>query len=187
MLAPVIPSVKDTIENEEVYVAQSPDLTGYYPVNPPINKTLNGSFVYFYGGAEGLSDVVKQMELNYQNGLLQGEMKIYTNDGNLYCEGQFTDNKKSGQWKFFRSNGMLAETGIYDPLKDTSFTKCDKLIEPFLIPSYFEYNIDTGSSWEITSAHIIPLLNVGFNRADGRTGTWKIYNENGELMEEVNY
>ena len=187
MLAPVIPFVADAQENETYVVVQSPDLSGSYPIEIPINKNLNGSFVYHYGSMDDLSDGAVQLEVTYVNGLLEGDIKIYTNDGKIYCEGQYSANKKSGTWTYYTSKGAVKETGKYDPKADSSFMKTDHMIEPFLTPSYFEYGIDTSTVEEMRSARIIPLLNVGYNKEEGRKGIWKIYNEEGKLIEKRSY
>lgn len=188
MLSPVIPYFTEGEEKKQVhFVAQSPDHSGHYPVNPSINTDLNGSFVYYYGNLDELVDGLIQIELNYSQGLLEGPVKIFTNDGNVYCEGQYASNKKTGKWKFYSSNGIVLETGDYEPSSDKSFEVCDRMIEPFLTPSYTEYEIDTEAYWEVKSAHIIPLLNVGYNRETGRVGNWFFYNDSGALIDEKKY
>lgn len=186
MLTPVIPKLSDA-HDDITYVAQSPDLSGYYPVEFDIDPNLNGLIVYYYGDADDLADNAIQLEANYKNGLLEGEVKVYTNDGNIYCQGQYTKNKKSGTWKFFGTGGIVLETGEYDPKSDSSFKKSDPLIEPFLTPSYFDYGIDTAAQWELKSAQIIPLLNVGYFKNEGRTGAWTFYNEAGKIVLEKTY
>ena len=186
MLAPVIPNITEAHE-DITYVAQSPNLSGYYPVAFEIDPTLSGLIVYYYGDAENPTDNAIQMEANYEKGVLNGEVKVYTNDGHLYCQGQYLNNKKTGLWKFFGTNGILLESGEYDAKKDNSFKKSDPLIEPFLTPSYFEYGFDTATDDDIKSANIIPLLNVGYHKNEGRTGLWKFYNEAGEIVLEKSY
>ncbi|MBD3636347.1 MAG: hypothetical protein HUJ25_03320 [Crocinitomicaceae bacterium] len=187
MLTPVIPSKFKLDEDKHKFVAQSPDFSNYYPVKPRVDKSLNGKITYFYNTPEDLAESAIQMEATYINGVLHGPISIWSNDGNLYCTGTYQNNKKSGEWTFYFDDGSINEKGHYDPELDKSFLKYDNLVEPFLTPSYFEYGIDTASYRELKSAGIIPLLNIGFNKKVGRTGTWRLYNQEGDVISEKQY
>ena len=158
MLAPVIPAISLSEEESNDYyvIAQSPNFTGTH-LQSDINSKLNGRIEYYYGSHEDAFDSGDlQMIAHYKNGILEGDVQIWNNEGELYCEGQFVNNKKSGNWKFYHKNGMLKEEGVYNQQFDCSFIKFDNYVEPFITPDFFRFGSATLS--EIQSAHVIPLL-----------------------------
>ena len=51
------------------------------------------------------------------NGKEEGEMKEYDESGNVIAEGQYTDGKQQGDWKF-KMNGYTAEGKYVDGKED---------------------------------------------------------------------
>jgi antitoxin component YwqK of YwqJK toxin-antitoxin module len=69
-------------------------------------KVLNG-YIYNDNGVkigEGIID---------EAGNKTGKWKEFTQEGDLFAEGQYNDNRRSGAWKFYNSGKKVEQTGSY--------------------------------------------------------------------------
>ena len=42
-----------------------------------------------------------------------GTFKVHFKNGQVSCQGEFTDGQKSGTWKYFLNNGQMQSSGRY--------------------------------------------------------------------------
>ncbi len=55
-----------------------------------------------------------EVRLNQQNGILNGSYMSFYDNGNRKVEGQFEQNKRSGEWKFYDEEGELIVKRNYE-------------------------------------------------------------------------
>jgi len=120
------------------------------------NNQLNGERRLY-------NDSTKQLIIieNYKNNNFEGEYLSYHLNGVLKQKGQYLDNKMSGLWNYYYTDGSLKET------------------------VHFENNTENGP---YKAYHENGQLKAeGQYENEKRQGTWKVYHPNGVLEEAANY
>ncbi len=108
----------------------------------------------------------------YVDGMKQGEFEIYhitTNNGKPSAKGYFKDDKMTGEWKYYHSNGSLFSEGIYENGQKQGVWIDYKSYDGKKLPHGFKLREG-------------PFLN------DKEHGTWSYYNDRtGKLMKKVTF
>jgi antitoxin component YwqK of YwqJK toxin-antitoxin module len=142
----------------------------------PDGKVIN-AFRYNDNGAllsEGIVD---------EGGNSNGKWKDFYPDGKIMAEGQYTDNRRSGQWKFYNISSKVVQTGNFNAGRpdglwkwyydDGSLLREEEYFQGEREGGYTEYSPDG------------KVISQGEYVAGERNGPWK-YNS-GDYTEEGNY
>jgi uncharacterized protein len=70
-------------------------------------KVLNG-YIYNDTGVKIAEGVINEA------GNKNGKWKEYSQEGKLFAEGQYNDNRRIGAWKYYNSEGKVEQTGSYN-------------------------------------------------------------------------
>lgn len=98
---------------------------------------------------------------NYRNGQYEGPFKAYADDGKLEQEGQYTANEMSGEWKTYYPGGQLKETVT------------------------FANNLENGPFKEYYPTGILKAEG-SYSNGDNEDGELKEYLEDGSLFRTAN-
>jgi uncharacterized protein len=118
------------LQTEAVEIQKLQTEKMYYP-----DGTIQSVTLYRNGVKEGISreyaeDGTLERALDYQNGVVVGEglvvedgskngpWKEFYKDGVLKAEGNYTNDTKTGLWKYYHPNGQLEQIGKYNAAGD---------------------------------------------------------------------
>jgi antitoxin component YwqK of YwqJK toxin-antitoxin module len=140
-----------------------------------------------------------------EDGVRNGEWKLYFNTGELKAEGKYVDGIKVGKWTYYHKNGKVEQTGVYDKqgrprgewvwyypsgniLREEAYL--DGLLDG-LTSEYSEEGIVIAEGEFIEGEEEGPwIYQYGDHREEGnysygmRNGVWKYYTSEGQLMFE---
>ncbi len=99
-----------------------------YLIDIPAPKDYTGKWIQWY--PTGWKGDIKR-EINYKNGILDGELKLYRRDGTKLAEKIYVNGKLDGKITFYHTNGRMRWTGCiaHDAL-DGRFRSWDKSGRP---------------------------------------------------------
>lgn len=125
-------------------------------------------------------------ELEYKHGILNGKAQWRHFDGNIIIEGDFTDNKRTGEWKWFWPNEELQ---AYGTMVDSTFHGMwNYYHDDGTKDCVGEFN--TGkrtATWKFYWKGSENLKKEGIYENDLMLGKWKYYDENGTPLREEEY
>jgi antitoxin component YwqK of YwqJK toxin-antitoxin module len=140
-----------------------------------------------------------------EDGVRNGEWKLYFNTGELKAEGKYVDGIKVGKWTYYHKNGKVEQTGVYDKqgrprgewvwyypsgniLREEAYL--DGLLDG-LTAEYSEEGTIIAEGEFIEGEEEGPwIYQYGDHREEGnysygmRNGVWKYYTSEGQLMFE---
>lgn len=143
-----------------------------------------------------------------EQGRRQGPWKEYYMDGALRAEGTYTNNLRTGLWKFYHPNGQLEQIGKYDAkgratgnwkwyYDNGSLRRDENLFEDIHQGDYVEYARDSSI---LLQGNYVDDIKEGFwveadngYREEGsylegvRDGEWHYYYPNGQVYYEGNF
>ncbi|WP_126971970.1 toxin-antitoxin system YwqK family antitoxin [Gynurincola endophyticus] len=130
---------------------------------------------------------IKQRGFFTTNNKATGEWKFYHHNGELHAIGNFEEHQKTGLWKYYYDTGNLLETGLYSNNERQGEWK-----------SYNDYNKKLSSQGFYKNGKKVGLwkefnidgstASIGSYDANGlKNGLWKEYHENGKMKEECEY
>jgi antitoxin component YwqK of YwqJK toxin-antitoxin module len=121
---------------------------------------LNGNYIEYYPSQE-----VKK-HLFYKDGVVQGKVVYYYEDGMLMKEGEYAEIGKAKVWHQYYPNGVLKSEGSYLIIEIPDEKMSEAMSE------ISEEFVDT---W------------VTLNSLEVKDGVWKHYSKTGEIIKEVAY
>ena len=140
-----------------------------------------------------------------EDGVRDGEWKLYFANGELKAEGKYTNGVKTGRWTYYHKNGNVEQTGVYDkqgrPKGDwmwyyasSELLREEAYLDGMLDGLTTEYNEDGTIIAEgefIEGEEEGPwIYQYGDHREEGnysygmRNGVWKYYTSDGKLVFE---
>lgn len=141
------------------------------------------------------------------NDLKNGQWKIYHENGKLFQVGDYLDGKETGDWKFYHENGKLHQYGAFKNGKQDGewhfihpngvqqgIGTLDEAKKIGIWKWYFDNGqLQTQRSWNNGKLIEIVSCNDGQGNELDRgtlingTGTMKLYDSNGKLLETLVY
>ena len=143
------------------------------------NGKWHGRRLYFYSNGQ-LAE-----RANYNNGLLEGKSTSYNENGTIWLEGEYLNNKKQGLWKISNANGKLLKHKTYK----------DGVLTGTYASFYLNGNTSqTGQcslgkregKWESFHENG-KIRRMGMYRNDLKEGEWLTYDESGTLFSSKVY
>ena len=134
-----------------------------------------GEWISYYENGE-----VKSVR-NYKAGELNGYQKIDYSQV-LYMEGYSKNGQKTGTWKsYFKENNQLKYLKHFDDYGNST-GKWESYYDSGELHLIENYSINMTDGKEIEYYKNGKIYTVGNKRNSIKIGTWKIYNEKGELI-----
>lgn len=140
----------------------------------------HGKFIEYY------YRIPETHELEFKYGKLHGSAIWRHFDGNILIQGNYTDNQRTGEWKWFWPNEQLQAIGI---MVDSTFQ------------GQWKYYHDDGTKdcegkfnggkktglWKFYWKGSGNLKKIGTYENDLMSGTWIYYDESGAIIKEEQY
>jgi len=116
-----------------------------------------------------------------KKGSKQGIWRKYYTNSNLKYEGNFKDDYRIGQFKFYYENGKIQAISVFSEkglkAKTTQYYENGNILS---VGNFYDQKKD--SLWKLYSLGGVIMAEESYNKGI-RTGTWKTYYLNGKLFE----
>lgn len=151
------------------------------------NCFQNGWKKYYVKNKSGKESNILLWE-NYKNGMLNGEITGYYNNGKIFFTGQYEDNARIGEWTLFYETGKKMREGRYLPKYLTAFTL--PLLDKDSLKIYIRTEDSYATAFDYYHERIRKYTQRAFNSVwpfivYSRDGVWKNWDEKGNLIDSV--